>query len=299
MSECGPDLTDDQWSRIRQIVHDEALRARVAASFLPLYGPLAGDATTVPTDVLSTEPNPTPPPAQRLRVDDDTTIRLASVAVNVSVRNHMLADPELAAAAILFKRAANIVARVEDAIIFRGRHTPTPPPVLPPVIPGAAGLPQVFTVTGTDYNGLTDLAPAANKVPIQAPTATKPLGANVFTAVVEAINRIERAAYFKPYACVLSNDLFAAVYTPIPNSMVLPADSLPPILDGPLLRSSTLADGKGIIVSLQGNPVEIVVGSEIHVRYLQGTEDGENLFRVSQRFLLRVKDAAAIALIER
>ena len=42
MSDFGPALTDDQWNRIRQIVHDEALRARVAASFLPLYGPYAG-----------------------------------------------------------------------------------------------------------------------------------------------------------------------------------------------------------------------------------------------------------------
>ena len=46
MSDFGTPLTDGQWSRIRQIVHDEALRARVAASFLPLYGPLPAGATT-------------------------------------------------------------------------------------------------------------------------------------------------------------------------------------------------------------------------------------------------------------
>jgi len=33
MGDFCPALTDDQWNRIRQIVHDEALRARVAASF--------------------------------------------------------------------------------------------------------------------------------------------------------------------------------------------------------------------------------------------------------------------------
>ena len=97
---------------------------------------------------------------------------------------------------------------------------------------------------------------------------------------------------------MLSDDLFTAVYTPVPNSMVLPADSLPPILNGPLLRSSTLANGTGLVISLQGNPVEIVVGSEIHPRYLQGTPDGEHLFRVSQRFVLRVKDVTATALIK-
>ncbi len=81
--------------------------------------------------------------------------------------------------------------------------------------------------------------------------------------------------------------------------MVLPADSLPPILNGPLLRSSTLADGMGLVISLQGNPVEIVVASEISVRYLQAKTNGEHVFRVSQRFVLRVKDKTAVARIGR
>jgi uncharacterized linocin/CFP29 family protein len=133
---------------------------------------------------------------------------------------------------------------------------------------------------------------------VAAASAGNPLGANVFAAVVKAINRLEEAAYFKPYACVLSSNLFAEVYTPMQNSMVLPADSLPPILNGPLLRSSTLEDNTGLVISLQGNPVEIVVASEIHVRYLQAAQDGEHVFRVSERFVLRVKDATAIALIK-
>ena len=42
MSDFGPAVTDDQWSRIRQIVHDEALRARAVESFPPVYRPLLG-----------------------------------------------------------------------------------------------------------------------------------------------------------------------------------------------------------------------------------------------------------------
>jgi len=52
VSDFGPAVTDDQWSRIRQIVHDEALRARAVESFPPVYRPLLGDATTMPTDEL-------------------------------------------------------------------------------------------------------------------------------------------------------------------------------------------------------------------------------------------------------
>jgi uncharacterized linocin/CFP29 family protein len=280
MSDLGPALTDDQWNRIREIVHDQAMRARVAASFLPLYGPLPGDTTTVPGDLLT---QPRAGDQGSLEVNDYATIRLASVAVNVAVKNHMLADPELGAASILFRRAANIIARVEDAIIFRGKNANN--------VPGTETLPQVFTLSGSDYVGLFDLAPSG----IHLPTGST--GPAIFSAVVAAINALENAAYYKPFACVLSDNLFQRIYEPIPNSMVLPADSIPPMLNGPLLRSSTLEDDTGLVVSLQGNPVEIVVGQEIHVRYLQGTPEGDNLFRVSQRFVLRVKDPTAIVTI--
>ena len=307
MSDFGPALTDDQWNRIRQIVHDEALRARVAASFLPLYGPLPGDATTVPKDSLSYPAAASGAvPGQRIEVNDFDTIRLATVAVNVFIKNHMLADPELAAAATMFTRAAKIVARVEDAIVFRGQD-PTASPPIPGT--GADALPQVFTVTpeAATYEGLAK--PDSNIVTIEPPSGTTMpsslipppdwLGPAVFSAVVDAINKLEKGAYYKPYACVLSDALFRAIYTPIAGSMILPADSIPPMLSGPLLRSSTLEDGTGLVISLQGNPVEIVVASDIHVRYLQATEKGEHVFRVSQRFALRVKDRTAIALIQK
>ena len=292
MGDFGPALTDDQWNRIRQIVHDEALRARVAASFLPLYGPLPGDATTVPADLLL---QPGPGVQGTLAVNDFVALRLATVSVNVFIGNHMLADPELAAASIMFRRAANIVARVEDAIIFRGRNTAANPP-----IPGTETLPQVFTVSGSDtYPGLVGLAPAYSPLPDPPapPAEPPPVGPGVFKAVVGAINKLEKAAYYKPFACVLADDLFEEIYTPMAGSMVLPADSIPPILNGPLLRSSTLEPGTGLVVSLQGNPVEIVVANDISVRYLQAKDDGEHVFRVSERFVLRVKDNTAIVRI--
>src|SRR5258707_9503767 len=36
--------TDEQWARVNQAVQEEARRSRVAATFLPLYGPLDPDA---------------------------------------------------------------------------------------------------------------------------------------------------------------------------------------------------------------------------------------------------------------
>src|SRR5438105_27521 len=44
--------TDAQWNRISQAVIEEAQRARVAASFLPMYGPLPPSTEVVPSELL-------------------------------------------------------------------------------------------------------------------------------------------------------------------------------------------------------------------------------------------------------
>lgn len=285
MSEGQLPWGEAEWSRIRQIVHDEALRTRIAASFLPLYGPLPGASESVPVNTLQifTEAAGSP---SILTVDDYTTQRLASVSVNVQLKNHMLSDPELSAATILFRRAAGIVARVEDSVIFNGKHGKLP-------LPGMEKEGDVFHVGGaSEYQGLLD-----HSTPL--PVEGDDLGPAIFAAVVDAVTHIEDQGYHKPFAVVLASDLFNAIHKPMPNSMVLPRDGIPPIIEGPLLKSSTLPEGHGVVISLQGEPVEIVVPSDISVRYLQSTLDGAHVFRVSQRFLLRVKDPRALAVIRR
>src|SRR5215813_4139159 len=45
--------TDEQWARANQVIQEEAKRARVAATFLPLYGPLDADADFVRRQEIS------------------------------------------------------------------------------------------------------------------------------------------------------------------------------------------------------------------------------------------------------
>ena len=44
--------TDEQWNKVRQVVYEEARKARVAGNFLPLYGPLEPDARYVTEESL-------------------------------------------------------------------------------------------------------------------------------------------------------------------------------------------------------------------------------------------------------
>lgn len=281
-----PTLSEDQWNTVMQTVHDEALRARVAASFLPLFGPLAGDVQTVPRNEFNYGAG------GRMEVLDYENIRLATLSVNVYLKNAQLADPELTSAMIMFRRAAEIMARVEDAVIFNGQVDVDngPPSGL------SSQMQDVYRISGGQKSkGL--LGVAGNKVRIKAPNKTYDLGQQVFNAVVEAIQKIEGQGYHGPFACVLGDALFTAINTPMPNSMVLPRDSILPFLDAPLLRSSALRENWGVLVSLRGAPVEIVVPSDITVRHLTTTLEAQHVFRVQQKFVLRVKEQGAVATI--
>ncbi|WP_271951782.1 encapsulin [Ruegeria faecimaris] len=286
------ELDQQQWDAVNKAVHDEALRARIAASFLPLYGPLPADTQSVPLNKLELVPEATGP-KMRFGVNDFDTTRLSTVSVNVHVKGAQLADPELAAALIMFRRAAAIVARVEDEIIFNGQagtgEGPQPAPGAP------VTLPPVYTVSGGGkYEGLLE---AGEAQPISSGSKKKPTGPEVFEAVVAGISQLESLGHLGPYACVMGNGLFQAVTTPMENSMVLPRDSILPFLDGPLLRSGAFPVNKAVLVSLQGAPVEIVVPSDIAVKYLQTSADGDHIFRVQQKFRLRIKEAQAISTI--
>src|SRR5580698_9845868 len=86
MTQDNPQVpwTDDQWDRVTQAIQDEANRARVAAAFLPLYGPLPPDTDFVRKNVLETVAQPQGMrPERRLTIDDTNTIALATLQVKV------------------------------------------------------------------------------------------------------------------------------------------------------------------------------------------------------------------------
>jgi uncharacterized linocin/CFP29 family protein len=293
--ECG--WTEEQWNRVCGVVAEEAQKARVGARVLPLVGPEDPSTTAIPALGMLGPPysdNPWPPPDERLVVDSDPNLPLTTIAVNVPLRAHELADPELKAAMTMFRRAANYVARLEDALVFNGRSGPDVPPV------GATAIAPVFRVTGSGVAPGIFVASVPGPRQFQPLTARDPAlgvtGEDVFTAVIEAINRLEGAGQLGPYGCVLSHELFTLVCTPT-DSMVMPRDRLLPFLEGPLYRSSQVLNPWGCVIALSGSPIELVVASDIHVRFLQTTLEPRYVFRVSERVALRIKEPSAIALL--
>lgn len=299
--------TEDHWNRICTAVTEEAQKGRVAAQMLPSVGPEDPSTVAVPNFSLQFPLNPPPrTPLLRMQVDSDPTLPITTIAVNVQLRTADVCDPDLSAALVMFRRGANYIARLEDALVFGGR--PLPNTLLVPNI--SFGPLPVWTVTGNGtadglllaYSGLgwqrcyTRVAAMPPPPPALPPGVPPSQGERVINAVIDSINQLDRAGQLGPYTCALAPDLFAAVCTPTPN-LVLPRDRILPFLQGPLLRASALANGFGVVVAQSANPVELVVASDIGVRFLQTTQDPRYVFRVSERVALRIKEHRAIGIL--
>src|SRR5690242_6793604 len=115
--------SDEQWGRVLRTVAEEAQRARVAAQFLPITGPLDSTVEAVPSLTLAVQQVPAPAGAQaaagigRIWVDTAPDLPITTFSTLVYLRAPEVADPDLAAALGIFRRAANLIARAEDALI--------------------------------------------------------------------------------------------------------------------------------------------------------------------------------------
>jgi uncharacterized linocin/CFP29 family protein len=294
--------TDEQWARVNKVVQEQASRARMAATFLPLLGPLPGDTDFVRQELIQYQvvappppipPPPIPPPII-LGIQDRPVIQLATLQVIVPVRGAQMADPEMTSVLALFRRAANVLARLEDAVVFRGlvQVPAVPGQFVPPVAVG----PPVWQITGGQVSdGLWRVAaaPPPQWVPIRRGRLAG-RDTRLVHGIADAIGRLEAGGHFGPFAVVLDQRLFLVAETPSP-ALVLPQDRILPFLGGgPLLRSSTLDDWSGVVVALGGEPVELVVATDVCVQFLQVTAAPLFVFRVCEKMALRIKEPGAI-----
>ena len=316
--------TENQWSTVQRTVEEEAQKARIGRRFLPVVGPLPPEVTAVPPLTLTTANDPNVPnplvgapgfvASLRFEANTDPTLFLATISVLVELPKSQLADPQMSGALTMFRRAANYIARVEDAIIFNGQ----PGPNLPPPIVPAGLIPAVYRVTGGGLAGgaAPGLIPAA-PVPLAPGGAavgdrlSVQIGAglgglDLINAVIAARTLLEANGQFGPFHCIFSATLQRVATTPTGN-LIMPLDRILPHLDGgSVFNSSIVADPPnppparfplGAVVAGNGSPLELVVGSDICVKFLQTTLEPRWVFRVSERIAFRLKDAKSIAVI--
>ena len=276
--------TDEQWNKVRQVVYEEARKARVAGNFLPLYGPLEPDARFVANQTLDEKQENG---VDVFRVLDSTSLPLLTIQEQVRLRSAQVADPDLNSALIAFRRAANKLARGEDEIIFKGggrAEDETPTQGM-----GSSRMPSLVESAKTPVD-VGDKKKGAKKG-----AHGEVVGGLLVKAVSEAVSELEKQRHFGPFACVLGHDYFLAVQTPA-DSMVLPQDRILPFLGGgALIRTSVLEPREGLVIALGGAPIDLVVATDISVTFLQVTTEPFFVFRVHEKFVLRINQPEAIA----
>lgn len=284
--------TDEQWELVTKTVQTEAGRARVAATFLPLYGPLPPDADFVRREALDYDPRPPTTEPQRIVVDDISTVPLATLYVKVWLRGAQMADPNLTSALQMFRRAANVLARLEDAVVFQGQAKANQGPS---DATATGGLPNIWGIIGgSECEGLLQAARGSRVEYLKASHGTSREARGLVHQVSARIGDLELKGHLGPFAVVLGETLFSDAQNPS-GSLVLPSDRIIPFLGGgPLLRSSTLPDDEGIVVALGGAPIDLVVACDLSVSFLQVTEEPKFLFRVHEKIRLRIKEEGAI-----
>lgn len=295
MSDSNSQLhwSEEQWSRVRQVVYEEARKARVAGSFLPLYGPLGPDATTVKRQTPSIGSSAIV--NSYLEVDDTKTWELTTLQEFVYLTGAQVADSELESATLAFRRAANLIARKEDELVFNAQHRPS----------GSCRGLQTKRQVRYNSQGWAVVDPTRDPLVVQvrpaAQLGTPTPGDRLVEAVSDAIEALETKNHLGPFACVFGNKYFTDVQTP-DGSSVLPSERIVSLLGGgALMRTSALkSNDSGLVIALAGDPIDLVVGTDISVKFLQTTLDGPRyVFRVHEKVCLRVKYWNAIALLER
>jgi uncharacterized linocin/CFP29 family protein len=275
---------DAQWQKVNEAATEAFNKASVAGAFLPMYGPLAGSAEVVRNERLQLqEEEDITSTGLTVTLDKDhgsVNLKLVNMTVKVELSSEQVADETMSNALLAFRRAANILALEQDRVVFAG--------YLRGFISENS---KIIVNTVSPQKGLADLFARREFATLSLTPGDKD-GRLVVTAVVNAMTTLEGRSNPTPFACVLGNILYEAVHDPS-ASLVLPADRVTPLLrGGPLLRSGGIDPQTGIVVSLAGKVVDVVVGTPPTVQFLQRTTDAKFLFRVYTRFVLRIRDKA-------
>ena len=261
------------WSRLDQAVHAEVDRTGIAGKMLPVQGPMP-DATTVPADVID---------ESSMTVPDDSVLPIVELSVEFVLSEAQVdGEANLGAAATLATRAANLLAQAEDLLVFQGDSA------------GAHAIFEHVSQRGSSGAGLLAAAPSA--IDVKSPNGHA--GERTVDAVARAYGELASKGQSGPYALILNPQQYAEIFEPLANTLVMPVDRLRPLVTQGLFGTAALPEHSGLVLSLGGGTMDIVVGVEPAVAFLQVDGGGLYHFRVFERLAMRLKDSAALVRLD-
>ncbi len=287
------DWSQDIWNQIDKAVHDEAQRTRVAMKFIPIFM-TTSDAKTVPSDTVDID-DPT-----TLTVDEGLETAIFEISVGFALTKQQVTEMDVSTAVTLATRATNFLMQAEDLLIFQGDDA----------LPDKHGnggnvLFSSGRVLHRNNSFGTGLVKAAQTTVEVQPTLENPddptqnrYGENTFGAVAKAYSILQGLGHYGPYALVLQTDVYADTYAPLATTLILTADRIKPIVTAGFYGTGTLPPSTGLLMSLGGNTMDLVVGMDATTAFLQPDTKRLDQFSVFERYALRLKDPTALVKLD-
>jgi uncharacterized linocin/CFP29 family protein len=281
------------WNRIDQAVHDECQRTEIASKFLPLYGPVAAGQTTVHSDTVVVVDGQSPQStAGVLEVEETETTPFVEIVVEFKLTPQQVdREEELMTAVTLATRGANQISQAKDELVFNGQAALKTPLFAEKKVRLLSGNAGTGLLGGLSANQIVDVKPIDAK--------ERRYGEETFKAVAAAYSRLQSGeglaqSHYGPYALVLQHEQYADTYAPLATTLIMPADRIKPLVMAGFHGTGTVPPLTGLLVSIGGNTMDLVVGMDVTVSFQQQDADGRYRLRVWERFALRRKDKTAI-----
>ena len=222
-----------------------------------------------------------------MTVDESAVIALVELGIEFGLtRQQTAAEAQNLSGVALATRAANLLAQAEDLVLFSGE--------------AAFEDPLFKRVQRRSGNAGTGLLGATDQIVGVKPVSDDPKRyvEHTFDAVAEAYSRLQQQGHNGPYALALRSEEYADTFASVPTSLVMPADRIRPLVSLGMFGTGMLPASTGVLVSVGGNTMDLVVGIEPTTEFLQVGTEGAYRFRVFERFALRVKDKSAIVRLD-
>jgi hypothetical protein len=264
------DMNGDEWLEahgpaVEQVISSETEQARLAQRLLPEY-PVPENTRFISIDRFDYGAG---------TVDDQTRVDLELFKEKVEIPKLQIDDPDPARALIAVRRAAQLLSRQHDSRVLRKELADQ---IGNQPKQGQPGQPQFHPV-----------------VPIKPVNGS--LGEGMISAVADAIALLDDEGYRTGYAIVASNSIWTELHRRGEGSTTLPIDSVKALIDdGPVHRSSVLANGDALLMALAEGRLDRVIAESPRLAFVDQGADNRN-FELYERMVPRLRETLSVALL--
>ena len=285
-----PNWNPETWNRINQAIQNEMMRTCIARKFLPLHEAASEGLTNIPSGTITEKDN-------TLVVNEGDTTNIIEIQVDFRLTSTQVEnEAKLMTATTLATRAANLLAQAEDLLIFQGSEAVNNHALF------SGGKVEISNAVDPGIGLLNAEGVTVIEVKSLNGTSSLKYGEKHFAAVSEAYSKLQSGiglsqAHYGPFAGIWHAFLYADTCAPLENTLIMPKDRIEPLLAEGFYGTGTLPEDRGLVLSLGGNTMDLVIAKDASVEF-QKKETGMYIFRIWERFALRLKDTSAVVRID-